>query len=121
DRPWPVAATVARSRTGPLVVCRQGPSAENNVGLSTSLRRAYAGDARADLANDGLSRTGYSSKEQQHRSFRFISESSITYSSAESRPGRRPLLRPLRPPRARKRHRAVGASVAQNTAHTVYQ
>ena len=28
----------ARGRTGPLVVCHQGLSAENNVGLSTSLR-----------------------------------------------------------------------------------
>jgi hypothetical protein len=34
------------------VICRQGPSAKNNVGLSTSLRRAYAGDALPDLDDD---------------------------------------------------------------------
>ncbi len=42
----------ARGKTGPLVVCCQGLSAENNVGLSTSLRRAYAGDAIPDLDGD---------------------------------------------------------------------
>src|SRR5438477_11394484 len=52
------------------------------------------------LADEGLNRPGYSSKEQRHRGFRFISESSITYSSAQSPPSRRLLLRPLRPPRA---------------------
>jgi hypothetical protein len=51
----------------------------------------------SDLADEGLNRPGYSSKEQRHRGFRFISESSITYSSAQSPPGRRPLLRPFRP------------------------
>ena len=43
----------------------------------------------SDLADEGLNRPGYSSKEQRHRGFRFISESSITYSSAQSPPGRR--------------------------------
>jgi hypothetical protein len=40
------------SQARPLVVCRQGLSAEYNVGLSTSLRRAYAGDAIPDLDGD---------------------------------------------------------------------
>src|SRR5580704_3137220 len=73
----------------------------------------------SDLADEGLNRPGYSSKEQRHRGFRFISESSITYSSAQSPPGRRPLLRPFRPTTGRgKRHRSVGACAAQDTAHT---
>jgi hypothetical protein len=38
----------------------------------------------------------------RHRGFKFISESLITHSNTPSPPGRRSLLRPLRPPRARK-------------------
>ena len=39
----------------------------------------------SDLADEGLNRPGYSSKEQRHRGFRFISESSITDSERAER------------------------------------
>jgi len=49
--------------------------------------------------------------------FQVYLRETIPYASAQSPPGRRRLLRPLRPPRARKRYRAVGACVAQDTTH----
>jgi hypothetical protein len=41
-----------RNRTGPLVLDHQGLTAENNAGLSISLRSGYAGDAIPDLNGD---------------------------------------------------------------------
>ena len=74
----------------------------------------------SDLADEGLNRPGYSSKEQRHRGFRFISESSITYFE-RAEPAWPPAVASAVPTHhgRGKRHRSVGACVAQDTAHTV--
>ena len=55
-----------------------------------------------DLADEGLNRHGYSSKEQRPSWLQVYFREFNYLSSAQSPPSRRPLLRPLRPPRARK-------------------
>ena len=77
-------------------------------------------DAGGLSAEDGLSCPGYLSKEQRHRGFRFISESSIIYSE-RAEPAWPPAGDSAAPTTASEESAIGGRRVAQDTADTVYQ
>jgi hypothetical protein len=98
------------------VICRQGPSAKNNVGLSTSLLVTPYLTSMTTPESPGLLVEGATTSWFQV----YVRE--FNYSFERAGPAWRPAVASaLRPPRRGTHHWALGACVAQDTTHTTYQ